>query len=163
MVSNNFIASAGTHILFECISDDTDGTGLVFALNVAPNGGTFWGHQEMQWFGNDLRDCTIDFQSKTGQIVIGGDMTGATLENIPSDLVVSGVKGQPNRGDWRHASGKIALDDNIKVLFGTGENAAIYYDGTNLIIDPSSGSGRSRIDINNWKQAQKKWTRRFGR
>ncbi len=144
VVNNNFIASDGSHILFECVSADSDGEGLVFANNVAPNGGTFRGHQDMMWFGNDLRDCTVDLLDKSGQIIIGGDMTNVTLDNIPSDLIVVGVKGQPNRGDWRHASGKIAMDDNVKILFGSGEDASIYYDGNQLIIRTPTGFTRTQ-------------------
>ena len=39
-------------------------------------------------------------------------------------------------------TGNAVLGDNIKVLFGTGSDAPIYYDGTNLIINPKEvGSG----------------------
>ena len=41
-----------------------------------------------------------------------------------------------------NASGHIQLNDNKKVLLGTGSDAALYYDATNLIIDPREvGSG----------------------
>jgi hypothetical protein len=37
--------------------------------------------------------------------------------------------------------------DNRKAFFGTGDDATIYYDGTNLVVDPAEvGSGR--VDIN---------------
>src|SRR3990167_8222743 len=39
-------------------------------------------------------------------------------------------------------TGNVVLGDNIKALFGTGSDASIYYDGTNLIINPKEvGSG----------------------
>lgn len=39
-------------------------------------------------------------------------------------------------------SGDFRLDDNVDLVFGTGNDAKIYYDGTNMIIDPTVvGSG----------------------
>ena len=99
---NNFIASdgGGAHILFECASADGDGAGLEFFDNVAPNGGTFWGHQDMQWQGGDLRNTTIDLRGKSGQQMVGVNLIGATLDNIPADLVIRNCPGQDDRGDY---------------------------------------------------------------
>ncbi len=47
------------------------------------------------------------------------------------------------------ADGGIKLNDNNKTVYGTGEDATIYYDGTNLIIDPKEvGSGRVNLSGN---------------
>lgn len=48
-------------------------------------------------------------------------------------------------GDESHMVG-VQQDDNAKDVFGTGRDAEIYYDGTNLIIDPDVvGSGEAQI------------------
>jgi hypothetical protein len=46
-----------------------------------------------------------------------------------------------------HVGGNIKVDDNNKFVAGTGNDALIYYDGTDLIIDPDFvGSGELKID-----------------
>jgi len=43
-------------------------------------------------------------------------------------------------------AGNIHVDDNYKAIFGTGKDATIYYDDTNLVIDPDeAGSGKVLI------------------
>lgn len=47
---------------------------------------------------------------------------------------------------WLSGSSQFQFDDNIKATFGTGLDANIYYDGTNLVIDPLTvGSGVLQI------------------
>jgi len=49
-----------------------------------------------------------------------------------------------SRGVWTNASKVLASVglDNAKQMFGTGSDASIYYDGTNLVVDPKEvGSG----------------------
>lgn len=131
---NVFRGPSTSDIVFECASADADAAGLILLGNVFRTA-KILGSQDAQWLGNDLAGCTIDFQSKTGIIVIGGDMTGATLQNIPSDIVFFGVKGQDNRGNpgW---------NDNAKILLGTGNDAELYYDGTDLQVNARAvGSG----------------------
>jgi hypothetical protein len=43
-------------------------------------------------------------------------------------------------------AGHLRLDDNASVFFGTGNDAQIYYDGTNLVINPQI-IGNSKVDI----------------
>ena len=44
------------------------------------------------------------------------------------------------------SAGNALLEDNYKALFGTGKDASIYYDGTNLVINPKEvGSGYFQV------------------
>lgn len=93
----SFIAANAADVMFECSSLDADAAGLELVNCAAPNGGTFYGSQGMRWTSLDLRGCTVNFRSKTGQVVHGGDWTGATLQNVPSDLVIHDCVGQADR------------------------------------------------------------------
>ena len=45
------------------------------------------------------------------------------------------------------------FNDNIEIQFGTGADSAIYYDGTNMIIDPKKvGSGYLQINGDIWQE-----------
>jgi len=45
-----------------------------------------------------------------------------------------------------HIIGNILLNDTYKMLFGTGKDASIYYDGTNMVINPKEvGTGKVNV------------------
>lgn len=94
---NHLLGFAAADVLFEYAGTDATAQGLVLLGNMFRTG-TLLCSQDMQLLSNDLAGVTVNFQSKTGIVVIGGDMTGATLQNIPSDIVFRDVKGQADRG-----------------------------------------------------------------
>src|SRR3972149_11978674 len=99
-VIGNYFESLGVaDVLFECASADADADGLILLANTFRTG-TILGSQNAMWIGNDMAGCLINFQSKTGLVVLGGDMTGATLQGIPTDIVFRNVKGQADRGHY---------------------------------------------------------------
>ena len=112
VVRNRFTGSAASDVLFECVAADADAEGLMLVNNTA-NVGTIKGSQDAVWIGNNFAGATIDFQSKTGIIVLGGDMTGCTILNEPADLVMRDVAGQDDRGDLVVGGDLLPADDNV--------------------------------------------------
>ena len=106
-----FASTNSAHVLFECTSADGDAAGLVLMGNSFRTG-TILGSQDAVWIGNNMAGCIINFQSKTGIVVIGGDMTGATLQNINADIVFRDVKGQGDQGDYIPVDGGPSLGAN---------------------------------------------------
>jgi len=113
--ANSFKGNLAADILFRCTSADADAAGLVLATNTFRIG-TILGSQDAMWLGNDMAGCTINFQSKTGMVVIGGDMTGATLQNIPADIVFRNVKGQADRGSMPKISKSVIFSSPAATL-----------------------------------------------
>lgn len=76
-------------------------------------------------------------------------MTGNTVSSsINYGIFLSTITGcDKNYGIWDASGNDWVLDgDNQKILFGEGQDASIYYDGTNLIIDPAEvGTGSLSI------------------
>lgn len=84
--------------------------------------------------------------------------------NIKNNVTVSGTitannlsgtnTGDQNLSAYQLSSGVLTtliglLTDNTKLLFGTGQDASIYYDATNLVINPKEvGSGIVQINGN---------------
>ena len=99
IANNTLIGSAASDVLFECASADANADGLILLGNTFRTG-TILGSQNAMWIGNNMAGCTINFQSKTGIVVLGGDLTGVTLQNIPTDIVFDRVKGQDDRGHY---------------------------------------------------------------
>ncbi len=96
----SFLAFATSDSMNTVAGAAGDQQGLVFEHCKAPAGGVFDGGQDTQWYENDFRLGTIDFQSATGQRVIGGDLTSTTLSNPNADTIVRSVNGQDDRGDY---------------------------------------------------------------
>ncbi|MHA1876711.1 MAG: hypothetical protein ACTSUC_09745 [Promethearchaeota archaeon] len=74
---------------------------------------------------------------------------GTTVGNSRNyGLYIGGVSGaDSNYGIWDASGADWVLDgDNQKILLGEGQDASIYYDGTNMIINPAEvGSGSLKI------------------
>ena len=119
----------------------------VFGLQVRPSGVTTADS------GSDhVLVATAAFYEPNITIDVAGVTTAATVY----------VADAPTEGDNNYAiyapsgdvffggtilAGGMSFDDNVKLLFGTGDDASIYYDGTNLIIDPQEvGSGELIVD-----------------
>ncbi len=144
VAGNSFFTLAVSNRIIEYTGADGDAEGLVFANNSVSNAaGHILCSQDMQIAHNKIAaSVTVNFQSKTGIVCMGGDMTSATLSNANADLVLRGVKGQDDRGDIVHGTGSIRLNDNIELDFGTGGDVELSYDGTNFILNPAVvGSG----------------------
>ena len=111
-----------------------------FGVNFHDNimtGGTYLGSQGMQWINNyAVSGTTIDFQSNTGQVVIGGDMTGVTWSNVPADLIVFGCEGQADRWLGNEVRGDIIIYNSTP----TPTRLAVGADGTTLQSDGTDPS-----------------------
>lgn len=149
VVGCSFTSLSTSDVAFECSSADADAAGLVLANNSFKTC-TILGSQDAVWIGNSMIGCTIDFQSKSGIVVIGGDMTGATLQNIPSDIVFRSVKGQDDRGDIT-TDGDVFITDThglvvghtAQVDFGATPELQVLGTGT-----PDSSLGFGRFEDN---------------
>lgn len=105
IIGNEISCAQAAPLFFDCLVTPKH---ILFALNTvnlvnsygASGLPRFKGAENMDWIGNMLAGCTIDFDSKANQRVIGGDMTGCTLQNIPTDIVFRSVKGQADRGTY---------------------------------------------------------------
>jgi len=74
----------------------------------------------------------------TGVVTIGASDTGVDV-NIYGDTVGKQLL-------WDQSEDTLQLYDNTNLTFGTGADADIYYDGTDLIVDPDVvGSGMVRF------------------
>ena len=70
-----------------------------------------------------------------------GDLTARSISFIPNS-----ANGQPFELSFGSGTTGLWIDDNKKFFFGTGKDAAIYYDSNDLVIDPQEvGSGGLRI------------------
>ena len=77
-----------------------------------------------------------------------GDLHGFSRENTrirvgTNDHVLTADSAQALGLKWAAAQGltsplsaDLVVNDNVKILFGTGSDSGIYYDGANLYIDP---------------------------
>ena len=99
LVTNNTFVGGGTDRLFECASADADAAGLLMVGNTFRTGTVLFS-QDSVWMGNDFAGCTLNFQNKPGIVVIGGDMTGCPLQNVPNNITFRNVKGQDDRGPF---------------------------------------------------------------
>jgi len=76
-----------------------------------------------------------------------GTLTGLGDDDHTQYLLVSGTRAMT--GDLDMAGNDITLDDNAKVILGTGGDAEIYYNGIDLVIDPDAvGAGAVAIGGN---------------
>lgn len=72
--------------------------------------------------------------------------TDSGIYRIGADIVGVAVNGAEVA---RFAAAGERLGDSIKSLYGSGDDAAVYYDGSDLIIDPAEvGSGNAKIRDN---------------
>jgi len=137
IIGNEFY---GPGIGFQYIGSGTAGIALVIGntATAAYTGlPTFKGAQGMQWIANDFPGCTIDWQTKPGQVVIGGDMTGITELNIPADLVMRNVKGQADRGTYTGgtwAAGLLPAADSLYSLGLFGGNRWLAINAVGLLV-----------------------------
>ena len=77
---------------------------------------------------------SFDADTDSGIYRIGADIVGVAVNG--AEVARFGTAGE-------------RLGDNIKSLYGSGDDAAIYYDGTHLVIDPAEvGSGHAKIKDN---------------
>ncbi len=84
--------------------------------------------------GEDFLDIYALLAGRAGgQTLIGGTAAGENLTLYGTSHATPGLL------DFQSSA---RLPDNLKMLFGTGSDAAIYYDGADLIIDPQEvGAG----------------------
>ncbi len=144
IIANNvFQMGLSTDTAIEYVGADADAAGLILANNKF-TAGTILGWQDAQWNGNDMAGCTINFQSKTGIVVIGGDMTGATLQNVNADIVFRSVKGQDDRGDYLPVDGAVDLGADAKRFAELWLSGNADIEG-NLQLDGTLASGAQTV------------------
>ena len=82
----------------------------------------------------------LGFAAATTLVPPGGSTTQIQYNNAGAFGGMSNFTFDGNNIDF--TSGDMRFDDNVDLVFGTGNDAKIYYDGTDLIIDPTLvGSG----------------------
>lgn len=82
----------------------------------------------------------LGFAAATTLVPPGGSTTQIQYNNAGAFGGMSNFTFDGTNIDF--TSGDMRFDDNVDLVFGTGNDAKIYYDGTNLIIDPTLvGSG----------------------
>jgi len=90
-----------------------------------------------------------DTYYSAGNVYIGASSGGETL-TVVGTASVSGtlaVTGVATFASQIAASNGMKLADDKRIILGTGSDAAIYYDGTDLILDPDVvGSGSVKIN-----------------
>ncbi|KKN82262.1 hypothetical protein LCGC14_0310750 [marine sediment metagenome] len=109
---------------------------------------------------DDLTSATVNIGLRNasptrlvGAVTIGSD--AAAAGGIELDLVgdqnISGTLNVDTIAEFTGSAGvtianDLHLADNVKAIFGTGNDAEIYYDGNDLIIDPDAvGSGELKL------------------
>jgi hypothetical protein len=104
-------------------------------------GAAIYAKADASWSGTE-RGTALYFQTRDGsgsltdQLTIGADGTATFTGAISSAGLTPG--------------GNISLADNEKLLLGTGDDASLYYDGSDLYIDPQEvGSGDVIINAGN--------------
>lgn len=132
----------GTGRLLGFTGADADMQGMKVVGVTFADGGNILSGANVTYLGCDFGNITLNVNSKTGVTIIGGDGTDATFSNLNADTVFRSVKGQDDRGDIVHGTGSIRLKDNIELELGDAGDVEMFYDGTNMILNPKAvGSG----------------------
>lgn len=76
----------------------------------------------------------------------GNDLTGSSVWSV-TKAGVAAFAGTTLSGVLSMQGNDAKLNDNAKVVFGTGEDAQIYYDATNLVVKPAV-VGTGYVDVN---------------
>ena len=143
VVANNIFKGGGT-THFQLAGANSDHDGLVLSHNTFTTAANVLGSQDALWVGNHMAGVTINFQSKTGIVVIGGDMTGATLQNVNADIVFRSVKGQDDRGDYLPVDGAVDLGSDAKRFAELWLSSNADIEG-NLQLDGTLASGAQTV------------------
>lgn len=87
-------------------------------------------------YGADVPSATASNQLSIGNLIYGNTSTAC--------VGIGSAFSAPDEA--LQVDGNVHVNDSDKVLFGTGKDASIYYNGTDLYIDPKeAGSGRIRV------------------
>lgn len=99
-------------------------------------------------------DGTVIIAEGIGNVLIGTNVDSGEKFQVSGSITATNFTGSSagtNTGDETLTRINALLPDNGKLLFGTGHDASIYYNGTKLIINPKEvGSGSMNVsgDIN---------------
>lgn len=101
---------------------------------------------DLFWFSDSLY-VVGTFQS-TGRVLANGVWSDGDIytRGVGDDLWL-GTSTQASANFQAYATGEVRIDaDNIKLKFGEAQDATIYYDTNNLVINPKE-VGVGRVDI----------------
>ena len=138
-------AASGTFPASKIIvrSGDSAATNRSCSITFQDNDGTDWG----QFVGSS--NGVVYFDS----MLADGDMSFRTGTGFDVRMYIDGATGNvgigaPTPGERLEVTGNIQLTaDNDKLMFGTGEDADIYHDGTNLIAEMKVASQRMVLQV----------------
>lgn len=80
----------------------------------------------------------------------GADLGVQNDLEVEGDIFADSLKESTTNAGITLSSGNVIFNDTIKVLFGTGKDASILYNNTDLVIDPNEvGTGKVLIEPTN--------------
>jgi len=151
MISDNYNGISGIEM-----SNRNTGTSTDFRFTLSDTTGHYFSFAQP---GINYIGTLFGLNRKTTDYIfnIGGTLRDIAIGTVSNSNLIFGTNGIENMrikaggnvgigtaepSEKLQVSGNILLNDNDKVLLGTGKDASIYYNGTDLIINPKAvGSG----------------------